>query len=145
MKKYILIGLFGFLGAVSRYLIKSMAIWNVSLIAFSTLTINLTGSFILAFFLTMASFFKKIPRVIVTAVSVGFLGAFTTFSTFCKEAALYILNGSFNISLVYVFLSIILGILVSFSGIYVGEIIINKYIHKHSKEDDDSNYGEEVS
>lgn len=143
MKKYILIGLFGFMGAVLRFLIKSMPVWSFSQIAFSTLTINVAGSFILAFFLTITAFFKKVPRVMVAAVSVGFLGAFTTFSTFCKEAAIYILKGSFNISLVYIFLSIILGISAAFSGIYFGEIIINKYIHKHIKEED-SDYEEEA-
>lgn len=144
MKKYILIGLFGFIGAIFRFLIRTLPIWSFSQIAFSTITINVTGSFILAFFLTITSFFKKVPQVMITAVSVGFLGAFTTFSTFCKEAALYILNGSFNISLMYIFFSVISGMAASFLGIYAGEIIINKYISKHSKENDDSDYDEEA-
>lgn len=144
MKKYFLIGLFGFLGAILRFLVKSMPIWNTSQIAFGTLTINLSGSFILGLFLTLTLYFNNVDENIKAAISVGFLGAFTTFSTFSKEAALYILNGNFYISLIYVLLSIVTGVLASFSGVYIGEFIINKYISNHSKENDDIDYEEEI-
>ena len=83
MKKYLYIGIGGFLGANVRFFIKSIYNGN-STIPFATFMINIIGSFLLALILTLCIKILNRKEHIKLSVTVGFLGSFTTFSTFCK-------------------------------------------------------------
>jgi CrcB protein len=80
------IGLGGFLGANARYLVQ---VWLAGLMGayfpFGTLAANVSGSFAIAFFLTLATGRLSIPTEITLFVATGFLGGFTTFSSFSLE------------------------------------------------------------
>jgi fluoride ion exporter CrcB/FEX len=52
---------------------------------FNTLVVNLVGCFLLAAILTLALEVLEISSDLRLGVSTGFIGAFTTFSTLCKE------------------------------------------------------------
>jgi len=120
MRKYIFIGLGGFLGAISRVAIKSLNIFgNNQLIPFDTILINVLGSFIIAFFLTITLAIFTIDTDIKTGISVGFLGSFTTFSTFTKEAMLLLVNHHLIESFIYIVTSILLGLFFAFLGYYL--------------------------
>ncbi len=120
MRKYIFIGLGGFLGAISRVAIKSLNIFgNNQLIPFDTIIINVLGSFIIAFFLTITLAIFTIDTDIKTGISVGFLGSFTTFSTFTKEAMLLLVNHHLIESFIYIATSILLGLFFAFLGYYL--------------------------
>jgi len=95
MKNLLIVGAGGMLGAVSRYLIGG---WVSDLSAgrfpHGTLVINLTGSFLLGVFLTLAlENFDWSPGVRLF-FAVGFLGSYTTFSTFSYETAVLLQEGS---------------------------------------------------
>ena len=78
------VGLGGFLGANARYW---LGLWIQermgSAFPWATFVINVTGSFVLGFFLTLLTdrFVPNAPALRL-AVAVGFVGAYTTFSTF---------------------------------------------------------------
>jgi len=78
MKKVISVGFGGALGALARYYIY-VPLNSHSIFPWGTLTVNLLGSFFLAFFLTFAlrHFYHK--SLLVLAISTGFAGSFTTF------------------------------------------------------------------
>ena len=80
------IGLGGFLGANARYFLQQ---WFASLLGpnfpYGTLLANVSGSFIIALFLTLATGRLAISPEIRLFVAVGFLGGFTTFSSFSLE------------------------------------------------------------
>jgi len=79
-----------------------------------TLGINVIGSFALGAFLTTSpSWLSESARV---ALTVGFLGAFTTFSTFSYESQALLRAGRHTAALAYVALSIVLGVAAAAAG-----------------------------
>lgn len=86
MLQYLWIGLGGFLGANARYLLQQWAAnrWGADF-PYGTLLANVSGSFVIAFFLTLATGRLAIAPGVRLFVAVGFLGGFTTFSSFSYE------------------------------------------------------------
>ena len=117
MKKYFFIGIFGFLGAISRYYIKTHGFhFYNGLFPINTIFINLLGAFIIAFFLTAAVRTQFISEEWRLGIATGFLGAFTTFSTLCKESVLLLLSGHIDVFFQYTVLSVVLGLFVVYLG-----------------------------
>ena len=84
------VGAGGSLGALSRMAVSALCLRLLGDRARSfpvaTLLINLTGSFALGFFLARVARGWPVPQPLQLAVTVGFLGAYTTFSTFMYES-----------------------------------------------------------
>lgn len=70
----------GFFGAIARFYVSEKWNRNIEKIPYGTLFVNLIGSFLLGFFLSYG-----LKEVYLLLLGTGFLGAFTTFSTFNKE------------------------------------------------------------
>lgn len=124
MDKYWIISLGAILGANARFLLAGWAAQKFGTnFPYGTMIINLTGSLVLGFFLTLIS-----DRLIVDArwrllIAVGFLGAYTTFSTYTFESANLILTGQVWSGLVNLFGSSILGLTAVTAGILLGRLI----------------------
>ncbi len=118
---YLLTGLGGVVGAISRYLI---GVWmeHSPLLSFPfhTLLINLSGCFILSIFYTLADRKIKVHPYFRTAFGTGMIGAFTTFSTFCYESVSLIKSNHFGSAFLYIFFSMAGGYLCSALGAYLG-------------------------
>ena len=86
MSTYLWIGLGGFLGANMRYLLQ---LWSAdrwgSAFPYGTMAANVTGSFLLAFFMTLAIERFTIDPQVRLFIATGFLGGYTTFSSFGYE------------------------------------------------------------
>jgi len=84
--QYLWIGLGGFMGANARYLVQVWAAnrWGADFPS-GTMLANVSGSFIIAFFLTLATGRIAVSPELRLLVAVGFLGGFTTFSSFSLE------------------------------------------------------------
>jgi len=107
----------GALGAVARYLINISPVANIfEKFPFPTFLINIIGSFLIGFL--MIIFADKVPvnENVRMAVIVGFLGAFTTFSTFEFE----IVGLMREKQLIIAFLYLALSIMVGFAGVLAG-------------------------
>ena len=85
MTEALLVGLGGFFGAISRYLVSKYASQAFSAFPVGTLIVNVTGSFILGFVMYSALSSRLISPEIRLLVAVGFVGAYTTMSTFAYE------------------------------------------------------------
>jgi fluoride exporter len=115
--KILSIAVGGAFGAVARYLINISPLQNLfEKFPFPTFFINLTGSFLIGFLLTLFADKLPVSENLRLAVLVGFLGAFTTFSTFELEIFGLIKESQFLIAFVYLFLSVLLG----FVGVALG-------------------------
>lgn len=118
---YIYVGLAGAVGALARYGL-GMMIDSIGPSAFpvSTLLINLSGSFLLGWLTHMFLRTGKLSPQFVTIVGTGMIGSFTTFSTFSVETIRLLDESRIGLVLLYVFLSITLGLGSSWLGYRVG-------------------------
>ena len=80
-KTILIIGIGGFLGAVSRYYLSEMASKDV--FPYGTLAVNFIGCLLLGFMLFSSLY--TFPVEYRNFIAVGFLGSFTTMSTFSYE------------------------------------------------------------
>lgn len=115
----IFIGLAGFIGAILRISIGNLlfSISPESIFPFSTLFINLVGSYLLAYFLVYSSsHLNRLSNEVKVAISTGLLGSFTTFSTFSVETLHLFESKQFIVMILYILLSFVGGFLFSWSG-----------------------------
>ncbi|WP_281275688.1 fluoride efflux transporter CrcB [Bacillus yapensis] len=113
---WVLVAIGGFFGAMSRFYVGNVAKKRFATdFPIGTICVNLFGSFLLGYLFT-APFEKEIY----TLFGVGFLGAFTTFSTMSVEAIQLLFAKKFSLSFVYLALTYILGVLLAFLGYFIG-------------------------
>jgi CrcB protein len=116
---YLLVGFGGFLGANARYV---AAKWVGSAVEarfpLGTFLINVSGSFILGLLGELLAE-RLVPHSdhLRLALGVGFLGAFTTFSTFEYETHALLDDGMWLTALANIFLSLFVGLLAVRAGI----------------------------
>ena len=112
MKQFFAVGIGGFFGAITRYeLSQTMPPFND--FPYITLCINSIGCFFLAWLFT--KYMKRSPLVL--AIGTGFLGAFTTFSTFSLETLLLVEQGKWLLAGSYIASSVGGGLLCATIGV----------------------------
>ncbi len=124
MLQYMWIGLGGFFGANARFITQQWAAarWG-SGFPYGTMLANVSGSFIIAFFLTLASGRLPISPEARLFVAVGFLGGFTTFSSFSFETFTLLQQQGWQAAAINFFGNTILGLLGVFLGIYLAQLM----------------------
>lgn len=110
------IGIAGAIGACVRYYISTL-LWTKSIKSFpvATFFVNMTGSFLLGYLFT-AHHEGVITDLIWQYTGVGFLGAFTTFSTFSYEWISLIREKKYRFAIIYILLSLVIGIGAAYLG-----------------------------
>lgn len=108
----LLVAIGGFFGAVSRYGVNLLVMKKInSIFPFGTLIVNLLGSFLLGLILG-----GKSTHMVTLLFGTGFLGAFTTFSTYKLESLQLGKNKRWGILFLYLGISYIGGILLAYIG-----------------------------
>ncbi len=113
------VGIGGFFGAVTRYLIaRAAAAWLGIGFPYGTLFINLSGAFFLGLIATLVSerFFRAGDQVRLV-FAIGFLGAYTTFSTYEFESNALFESGKWQLALTNLFGSLFIGLIAVRLGI----------------------------
>jgi CrcB protein len=113
-----LIAIFGAIGTLSRYGIqRALQFSPAATFPWGTLLINLTGCFLLGLIgqLTLARI--QISPDWRLAITVGFFGGYTTFSSFGWETAKMFEDGEWLPATSYVAASVVIGLLLSVAGI----------------------------
>ena len=121
--QYLLIGLGGFLGANARFLVLS---WAARLLGtnfpYGTFIANISGSFLLGIAIAILhdrALLESPQRYFLLA---GFLGAYTTFSTFTYESMQLFQQGAVLFGLLNVLGSVAIGLLAVFCGVLLGRL-----------------------
>jgi CrcB protein len=112
----VLVALFGAVGVVVRYRL-GMAV-GTRTFPWTTLAINVSGTFALAALVSWAMR-MRVDSMLVTALSVGLLGGYTTFSTFGWETFSMLRDGRVAVGLAYVLSSVALTMLAAWLGYIV--------------------------
>lgn len=117
MKLAIIIGLGGFLGSISRYLVHQalFKLWPVAF-PWGTFAVNITGSFLLGVLLALTEHYKLLSTEWRVFLGIGFCGSFTTYSTFALESFTLLQQKNYLIFGSYILASLILGILFAAAG-----------------------------
>jgi fluoride exporter len=112
----------GFCGTITRYGL-SMLIqeWLGKGWPYDILFINLSGALLLAFVTTLADATFLVGPTRRLFINVGFLGAYTTFSTLSLGAMLLFSGGKWLPALLYLFLSLTCGMLAVLLGDWLGQ------------------------
>jgi len=124
VKHLIIIAAGGSIGATARYLVSKYINESTGgAFPFGTLTVNLAGSFLLGFF------FYLFDQVLVDVeiksfITIGFLGAFTTFSTFSLESFNLLKSGEVKYGLLNMAANNFFGILCVVLGVIVSRVVI---------------------
>jgi CrcB protein len=120
---YVLVGLGGFIGAVARFVVARLvgSLFETRF-PLGTFLINVSGSFLLGILGTIVAQ-KVMPssEAMRLALGVGFLGAFTTFSTFEFETHALFEDGSWLTAATNIFASVLVGLLAVRAGIVVAK------------------------
>jgi CrcB protein len=122
--KYVMIGVGGFAGAIARFVIGAYVGNKLGTkFPYGTFVINCTGSFLIGLTLTLLTEKTRWSTNWLYVVPIGFIGAYTTFSTFEYETARIVQDGQIAIALLNVFFSVIIGFVAVFAGIALGRAI----------------------
>lgn len=120
--KILSVGLGGAFGAIARYLISISPVSNLfQKFPFPTFLINILGSFLIGFLMIFLTEKLSVSENFRLVIVVGFLGAFTTFSTFEFEIFELIREKLLVNAFLYLFLSVLLGFIGVVSGIWLAK------------------------
>jgi len=124
MEKFLIISVGAILGANLRYWLGDWAAQRFgTAFPYGNLIINVSGSFILGIFMILITDrFLVDPRWRLL-VAIGFLGSYTTFSSYAYESVNLILSGQNWIGVLNLFGSSFLGGLAALLGIWLGRLI----------------------
>ena len=118
---YVLVGFAGILGASARYgLSLLIGEFTTGPFPWPTLVINLIGSFLLGYATHFLFRTKLLHQYAITAIGTGFIGSFTTFSTFSVETVTLLNANRLSDAALYVLISLFGGLFLSYLGYGLG-------------------------
>ena len=124
MQKYLLIALGGALGSIARYWVGSTIAGRLGIrFPYGTLIVNITACIIIGFSLTYMSRRADLNPAMRYLIPIGFIGAYSTFSTYEWETLSSIRAGAFFIAALYAGGSLILGLIAVWGGSWLAEAI----------------------
>ena len=124
MLKYVMVGVGGCLGSILRFWLGSYIGSRMGTrFPYGTFVINITGSFLIGLvyaFVTARTQWSPNWRYL---IPIGFIGGYTTFSSFEYETLLTIQAGQVGLGLLYVVLSVVVGFVAVWGGVVMGRAI----------------------
>ncbi len=120
MWTYLAIAFFGVLGCWARFAQSNLvqAVYGRDF-PYATMSINVMGSFLMGFLFIETLERLTLSPALRTGILTGFLGGYTTFSTFEMETVLLAEGGEAFKAILYVLLSVGLGFIAAFGGAYI--------------------------
>jgi len=119
-----MVGLGGFAGAVSRWLVDGwVSERNPTAFPLGTLVVNLTGTFLLGVLFAWVIERDVLPPEVRAPLMIGFLGAYTTFSTYMLESWRLVEDGAWALAFANLAGSVVLGMVAVMAGLAVGRLL----------------------
>jgi CrcB protein len=124
LQKYLLIAFGGALGSIARYWVGTTIAGRMGTkFPYGTFVINITACMIIGFSLTVLSKRADMNPAWRFLIPVGFIGAYSTFSTYEWETFSTIRTGAFLLAALYAVSSLILGLVAVWAGSALAEIL----------------------
>jgi CrcB protein len=124
LQKYLLIATGGALGSIARYWVGSSIAGRMGIkFPYGTLIVNLTACVIIGFSMTYLGRRVELSPAWRFFIPVGFIGAYSTFSTYEWETLTNLRAGAFAIAALYAIGSLILGLVAAWGGSVLGEVV----------------------
>jgi CrcB protein len=124
MQKYLLIATGGAFGSIARYWVGSAISGRIgSKFPYGTFVINITACLIIGFSLTYLGKRVGLSPAWRYLVPVGFIGAYSTFSTYEWETLSTLRAGAFAMAGLYAIGSLVLGLVATWCGALLAEVI----------------------
>lgn len=124
MKTHLMIATFGALGVLSRYGMDRITNYlTITTLPISTFIINILGSFSLGLIYVLGNEKGLLDSMTYLAISIGFLGGFTTFSSFSVQTLMLFEQRQFFLAVGYFLLSPMLGLASAYAGVFIARHI----------------------
>ena len=124
MQKYLLIAAGGALGSIARYWVGSTISGRMGTrFPYGTFVINITACIIIGFTLTYLGKRADLNPAWRYLIPVGFIGAYSTFSTYEWETLSTLRSGAFAMGALYALGSLILGLASVWAGAALAELL----------------------
>ena len=124
MQKYFYIAVGGAFGSIARYWVGSTVASRLGTkFPYGTFVINLTACVLIGFSLTFLAKRTGLNPAWRFLVPIGFIGAYSTFSTYEWETLSTLRSGAFLEASLYAFGSLILGLVATWLGVLIAEAI----------------------
>ena len=119
-----MIAIFGAVGCLARYFLSvRITQWLGSAFPYGILIINILGSFAIGLFAMLLMYRWQTDIMWRNAVIIGFLGGFTTFSSFSFDTVQMLEHGAWVKGITYILLSLVLCLLATFLGLILGRAL----------------------
>jgi len=121
---YLAVAFGGALGAMSRFFVYNVFMRaTTSTFPWATLTVNIVGSFLIGIAFVVITERLEMGPEVRGVVTVGFLGAFTTFSTFSMDTIDLLEQGQVGSAIIYVLSSVAVCIIAAWLGLTVAKFL----------------------
>jgi fluoride exporter len=122
--KYLIVGVGGFVGAIARYMIGTYIGSRFGIrFPYGTFVINISGCFLVGFIVTLLAR-TTASQYWRYLIPIGFIGAYTTFSTFEYETLRAVQDGQITAGLLNVVFSVVVGFAAVWVGAAIGRVVV---------------------
>lgn len=119
-----MVGIGGFVGAIARYWLGSYIGGKMGIrFPYGTFVINISGSFLIGLILALLAERTHWNPNLRYLIPIGFIGAYTTFSTFEYETLRTVQDGQIWIAFLNISLSVVIGFAAVWAGVVAGRSI----------------------
>lgn len=124
MFHYLLVAAGGALGAMARYWVYNAGPFPGSKSALATFVINVAGSLLIGVMYVLVAERGLLSEEWRSLLSIGLLGAFTTYSTYSLDALQLLQQGALGTALLYLFGTMLVCVLAAYAGLLLARIVV---------------------
>ena len=117
---YLLIAIGGASGALTRYSIDRLTLYFGMENIAGTFIVNISGSFILGILISISTYKLNFSNGVRDAITIGFLGSYTTFSTLTVTSLTLWQSGQYGKAAINIIFSVIFGLIAAYAGFHIG-------------------------
>jgi CrcB protein len=123
MRTAVGISIAGAAGALARYGLEGVISRRATAFPWGTFVVNISGAFLLGLLFTLLTERIVVAPWLRSAITIGFLGAYTTFSTLTLETFRLFEDGSYLAAAFNILGSVVVGLVAVFAGVVLGRVL----------------------